>query len=111
MTLSQPQYVFVRVEARIKARREADPDVMQREIIAHLYRFLNPLAGGIDRNGWPFGRDLYISEVYAILQSIPGVEYIEQVNLLLEGSQEVQVRIDVPSDALIASGEHYIVVV
>ena len=111
LVLGQPQYVFVRVEARIKARREADPDVIQREVMAHLYRFLNPLAGGVERNGWPFGRDLYISEVYAILQGVGGVEYIEQVNLLLDGSKEAQVRIAVSSNALIASADHLVVVV
>jgi predicted phage baseplate assembly protein len=111
LILGQPQYLFVRVEARIKARREADPDAIQREVVAHLYRFLNPLAGGTERNGWPFGRDLYISEVYAILQGIADVEYIEQVNLLLEGSKEAQVRIAVPPNALIASAEHLLVVV
>lgn len=111
LNLSQPQYVFVRIEARIKARREADPDAIQREVLAHLYRFLNPLVGGTEGNGWPFGRDLYISEVYAILQGVAGVEYIEQVNLLLEGSQEAQVRIAVPQNALIASAEHLLVVV
>ena len=76
VVIGQPEYRWAAVEARLKARREADPEVVYREASAHLYRFLNPLVGGADRAGWPFGRDLYISEVYAILQSIPGVEYI-----------------------------------
>ena len=31
--------------------------------------------------GWPFGRILYISEIYSILQTIEGVEFVEKVEL------------------------------
>ena len=41
-----------------------------------LRRFLHPLAGGPDRQGWPFGRDLYVSELYELLDVLPGVDYV-----------------------------------
>lgn len=111
VALGPPQYLFVRVEVRIKARREADPDIVQRDALAQLYRFLNPLAGGVERTGWPFGRDLYISEVFAVLQNVAGVEYIEQVNMYLDGADGIQARIVVPPNGLVASAEHRVVVV
>jgi len=46
-----------------------------------LYRYLNPYRGGPDGKGWPFGRSLYLSEIYGLLQGIPGVEFVEAVNV------------------------------
>ena len=109
--IGQPDYVWVSVDARLKARHDADPEVVRRDAMTKLYRFLNPVVGGTERNGWPFGRDLYISEVYAVLQSVPGVEYIEHVKLWLEDKQEPQERISLPPNGLIASAEHRIAVV
>jgi predicted phage baseplate assembly protein len=109
--IGQPDYVWVSVDARLKARHDADPEAVRRDAQTKLYRFLNPVVGGTERNGWPFGRDLYISEVYAVLQSVPGVEYIEHVKLWLEDRQEPQERISLPPNGLIASAEHRIAVV
>lgn len=109
--IGQPDYCWVSVDARIKAHPKADPESVRREVATRLYRFLNPVVGGTDQGGWPFGRDLYISEVYAILQRVAGVEYIEHVKLQLGDSTEAHERITVSANALIASAEHRITVV
>ena len=109
--IGQPEYHWVSVDARIKAHAKADPEAVRREVATQMARFLNPLVGGVDQSGWPFGRDLYISEVYAILQRVSGVEYIEDVKLHLEGKTGAQERISVSANGLIASGEHHITVV
>ncbi|HEX6289753.1 MAG TPA: putative baseplate assembly protein [Herpetosiphonaceae bacterium] len=109
--IGQPDYVWVSVDARLKTRPETDPEAVRRDAQTKLYRFLNPVVGGHDQSGWPFGRDLYISEVYAVLQSVPGVEYIEHVKLWLEGKKEPQDRITLTPNGLIASAEHRIAVV
>ena len=108
LSIDAPTYIEVTVEASIKIRREEQKTIVQEEAKRRLERFLNPLVGGPDNDGWPFGRDLYISEVYAILQNTPGVEYIKDVRLLLAGSPETHVLINVPSDGLIISGDHAI---
>lgn len=45
-------------------------------VIARLAAFLDPRAGGQDGSGWPFGRDVFVSEVVAQLEQVPGVDYI-----------------------------------
>lgn len=106
--IGAPEYRWVAVHARIKARPEADHDQIQREACKRLYRFLNPLVGGHDGTGWPFGQALYLSQVYAILQGLPGVQYIEQatLNLLMDGGKTPQQQIVLPPHGLIASDEH-----
>jgi hypothetical protein len=38
---------------------------------------LHPLTGGADGAGWPFGRAVHASELYALLDRQPGVDYVD----------------------------------
>jgi predicted phage baseplate assembly protein len=111
LVVGQPEYRWVTVQARLRARPQVGHESLREEAAARLYRFLNPLVGGPAATGWPFGRDLYISEVYAILQGTPGVEFIERVELRVDGDPTPRERITVPADALIASDRHQIVII
>jgi predicted phage baseplate assembly protein len=104
--IEPPEYVRVSVTASIKARPLASLDTVRRDAADRLYRFLNPLIGGESGEGWPFGRDLYISEIYTVLQGTPGIGYIDQVSMAVEGDQQPQTRIIVPPNGLIVSAEH-----
>jgi hypothetical protein len=49
-----------------------------------LAAFFHPLTGGppeFNQKGWPFGRDVYISEVYHVLEQAAGVDYVNTVSL------------------------------
>jgi hypothetical protein len=48
---------------------------------ARLFSFLNPLIGGPDGTGWPFGRDLFVSDIMAALLAVPGVDFVRSVKL------------------------------
>jgi hypothetical protein len=48
---------------------------------AALERFFDPLRGGPDGRGWPFGRSIYVSEIYALLDGLPGVDYVSRLML------------------------------
>ena len=80
-----------------------------------LYTFLNPFTGGVDGTGWPFGRDLYLSEVYGLLQRIPSVDYVDGVRIhIVESgttlSRPAPPRVTVSSNMLICSAEHEVTV-
>ncbi|MGB7922521.1 MAG: hypothetical protein WCF57_04695 [Pyrinomonadaceae bacterium] len=45
-----------------------------------LKRFLHPLTGGPDGKGWPFGRDVYVSELYELLDVLPTVDYVTNID-------------------------------
>ena len=111
LQIGQPEYVFVTVEARIIVRPEVNLEMVRRDTATQLYHFLNPLVGGSEGTGWPFGRDLYVSEVYTVLQHVPGVAYIEQVDLFLPEDPEPRARISVSPGGLVASAEHRIRVI
>ncbi len=81
--IREPRYVWVTVQTRIKTLAKADPGRVVLDVKAALYRFLHPLYGGPDGSGWPFGRALTIDKVYALIQSVPGVEYSTELALYL----------------------------
>jgi predicted phage baseplate assembly protein len=111
LDIGAPQYTPVTIQARIKARPEADPEQVQMLVAERLYRFVNPVVGGHAGEGWPFGRDLFISEVFAVLQGVAGVEYVEAARMLVTGEEGPVGRVVLEADGLLMSAEHTIIVV
>ncbi len=73
--LQAPEYVGVAVQTEVSLEPAYDNPRAQQEILFNLrvalYRYLNPLIGGPDGKGWPFGRPVYTSDIVALLsQSI-----------------------------------------
>ncbi len=110
LDIREPAYIWVAVEMALVSSHNADPERVRRDVERQLYRFLNPIVGGQEGNGWPFGRDLYPSDVYTCLQSVRGFEFIETLHLFQVRSSgertEISGRLDVPVHGLIASAEH-----
>jgi hypothetical protein len=70
----------VSVEVTLHARRTAPPDLAARAAAA-LARFYDPLRGGPDGTGWPFGRAVRAAEVLAALAAVGGVIYADGLRL------------------------------
>jgi predicted phage baseplate assembly protein len=83
--LVEPTYVGVQVRTQVKLRPEYDNEAAQAQILANLrsqlYQYLNPLTGGPDGTGWPFGQPVYASDIVALLQKVPAVLYVGRVRL------------------------------
>ncbi len=87
-----PSYVTVKINGRIFLREDADLEKTLTIAQATLTRFFDPHAGGIDATGWPFGRSIYVSEIYALLSKIPMVDYIDEVTVSGADNQASEVR-------------------
>jgi len=103
ISVSGPDYLPVGVEAIISPIHPADADVVYQAVTQALQAFLHPLTGGPGRTGWPFGRDIYLSDVAALLESVPGVDYVSTLELLLEGTPVGEV-VPVPPDRIVVAG-------
>jgi hypothetical protein len=57
---------------------QAQEGVLERAAAA-LNQFFDPLCGGPKGRGWPFGRHIYVSEIYALLDGLPGVDYVSRL--------------------------------
>ncbi len=82
-----PDYVIVQITATLHLQAGARPDAVRSQAVTSLKQFFDPLQGGTEGKGWPFGRDVYISEVYERLDSLPGVDYVENITLQGDASQ------------------------
>jgi predicted phage baseplate assembly protein len=81
VSVEPPSYRGVTVVARVIARPKADVERIQKEALEALYGYLNPISGGPDGDGWPFGRPVQSGEVYGLLQRIRGVDMVEDARL------------------------------
>ncbi|WHZ26363.1 MAG: hypothetical protein OJF51_001158 [Nitrospira sp.] len=51
-------------------------DVGRDQAVKILRQFMHPLSGGRDGQGWPFGRNVYVSDIYELLDASPGVDFV-----------------------------------
>lgn len=98
-----PDYLPIGVEAVVVPTDPAAGGVVFAAVTARLNQFLHPLTGGPLGDGWPFGRDVYLSDVAAVLEHVAGVDYVATLNLLLDGTPRGE-RIDVPGDRIVVVG-------
>jgi predicted phage baseplate assembly protein len=116
LLIEPPHYQGVTVVARVRARPTADPVRVENESLTCLYRYLNPITGGPEGDGWPFGRPVQAGEIYGVLQSVPGVDLVDEVRLFganpVTGERGPAMdRVDLTGDALIFSYEHTVAAV
>jgi hypothetical protein len=76
-----PIYTPIDAEILIARQNDVEDQDLRSRIVVELTAFLDPLIGGPDLKGWPFGRDIYISELYSLLERVPGVNYVPDIFL------------------------------
>ncbi|MGC9466967.1 MAG: putative baseplate assembly protein [Anaerolineae bacterium] len=113
LDIRPPAYYWVSCHVQLRAAPGAAESEVEAEALERLYRFLNPLTGGPDGKGWPFGRDLFVSDVYQCLQGLPNVQFIRSVEMYAAkpgGSAQGNAleSIEVIAHGVVASGVHEI---
>ena len=113
--IEPPVYRGITVVAKLKARNRVNPNRLQEEALAALYEYFNPITGGPDGTGWPFGRPVNVGEVYSVLQGIRGTELVEDARLFgadpVTGQRGQQTpRLELEAHALVFSYEHQVLV-
>ncbi|MFE4328826.1 putative baseplate assembly protein [Streptomyces sp. NPDC056831] len=114
LVVEPPAYQGVTVVAGL-VTAGGDVDRVRAEALAALFRHIDPLRGGVEGTGWPFGRPVQYGEVFAVLQGVRGVGLVEEVRLFpadpITGRRGAAVeRIDVAPGALVFSHQHQVVV-
>jgi len=70
-----PRFVPIGVRVAVHLLPEAPENAMNDRVVAALSRYLDPLVGR-DGSGWPFGRSVNVSEIYQLLDTLPGVDFV-----------------------------------
>ncbi|HEX8475974.1 MAG TPA: putative baseplate assembly protein [Pyrinomonadaceae bacterium] len=113
-----PDYVRVGVRATAVLRAGFDPVRTSELIEKQLDNFLRPLPVEDDHaathEGWPFGRAVYKSEIYQLVEQVEGVDCVERVVLVADGAgvaRSAQGNIHIPPQSLVYPGEHAIEII
>lgn len=75
----------VRVDARIVLDPSADVGPTVEQTLATLNRYLDPLEGGDDGHGWPFGGALRRAALLRQIVGVAGVRAVPHLDLLVDG--------------------------
>ncbi len=105
-TVVAPPLVEVRVRARVQLRPDvllnAAADQLGASGAGGLLDYFDPHRGGAEGTGWPFGRGVYPSEIYAILGRQPEVDHVESVTVALGDGPATEVGIELGAHQLVA---------
>jgi hypothetical protein len=106
-----PTYLEVAARARVRALEGVNKTNLEQRIVTALDEFLDPLRGGPERTGWPFGRDVFRSEVMQVIDEVAGVDYVISLELIAEGCDPQCGNVCLSPTWLVAAGRHEIEVV
>jgi predicted phage baseplate assembly protein len=106
-----PVYREVIVRAEVNALPHANRLEVEQRIIASLKRFFHPLHGGPDGHGWPFGRDVFRSEVLQVIDETLGVDHVNSLELATGCGEPQCGNLCLAVNELVAAGKHTIEVV
>ena len=113
LDIRPPAYHWVSVTVKLRHAPGIDRSEVESNVLARLYQFLNPLVGGSNDEGWLFGRDLFVSDVYQCLQGMQNVQFVRGVEMFPAEpgggpkGDPVEV-IEVVAHGVVASGVHQV---
>lgn len=79
-----PQYVGVKLDLTIIPLEDSIEETVKKRVSESLVRFFDPLHGGKSGSGWPFGRSVFASEIYALVDQVPGVDAVSNLKVTLK---------------------------
>ncbi len=105
-----PEYIEVSVDATVVIKPKYVKSKVEERVRQKLTNFLHHIGGGVDQKGWPFGRSVYISEIYEIIDRVEGVDYVKTVTLNKNGEKQ-EGDIKISAHDLVCSGTHEIIAI
>jgi uncharacterized phage protein gp47/JayE len=99
-----PDYLPVDVQVTVAPRDPAEAGAVEQRARRAIEEFLHPLRGGPEGRGWELGRDLFLSDVAAVLERVPGVDYVEELTMSVSGNLQGE-RVSIPEERIVVAGE------
>ncbi len=71
-----PSFATVRLGITLQSKPGVNTETLKQTVGKAVAAFLDPYVGWQDASGWPYGRDVYRSELYQLVDSIDGVDHV-----------------------------------
>ncbi|MEC4017979.1 putative baseplate assembly protein [Streptomyces sp. H27-D2] len=116
VVVSGPAYQGVTVVAEVEAVWGAEPDAVREQVLRSLHEFLSPLPSeDREREGWPLGRALRLSDALAAAARCEDVESVTKLEMYpadpASGERRpAERRIEVGATTLFLSYQHQVAV-
>jgi hypothetical protein len=108
---SAPTYIRITVAGSVQTTIGANAASVLNAILKALGNFLNPLTGGPEGLGWPFGRSVFRTEILQLIANVPGVDHVNSMTIAADGGTPQCADIPLCPTWLVSSGAHQIQVV
>jgi len=105
LVLVGPEYVRVDVSAEIVVNQPGDASDVELAARRELERYLHPITGGPDGNGWEFGRLPQKFDLCGLIEQIPGVSHVRDIRVTPVADRRGAEKTD---QFLICCGQHQI---
>jgi len=70
------QFLNLRCRLTVVPQRGVHAETLRKSAIKRLTDFFDPLHGGLEGKGWPFGGNVYLSQIHRVLGELPGIESV-----------------------------------
>lgn len=79
----EPNYVTIALEVELVIEDGAQAEKVKTQAEAEVKMFFDPLESGKywQGKGWPFGRSVYLSELYKLFDDLEGVDYVKNLQI------------------------------
>jgi predicted phage baseplate assembly protein len=103
LAILSPRFLSVGLDATLAVTRPETAGEVRGAVLQAVAEFLHPVTGGPEGIGWPFGRDVFLSDVAALVERVSGVDVVTAMTLTVEGAA-VGERVEVAPDRLVVTG-------
>lgn len=110
VVVAGPTWQTVRVRARVTPIDGIDQTALPGKVSAAIDAYFDPLTGGKSGTGWPLGRDVYLTELYQVIDLVDGVDHVTSLALLDEAGNESCSNVCIGLLGLVLAGRHDILV-
>lgn len=108
-----PLYVEVKITTELVLTSLENGSMVEQNVEKKLASFLHPLTGGFDGTGWDFGRQPYQSDLYRLLEGVPGIDHVHYLTVTSDYTKPDTIPEDIrkilkTNRFLVYSGKHEI---
>jgi hypothetical protein len=91
----EAKYTPTKLLVDISCESYSDVSVTEDRVRANITNFLDAIKGGPDGDGWPFGRDIMVYELYHLIEKTEGVDHVVKIADLSGGVEREFTKIKI----------------
>jgi hypothetical protein len=93
LVLVGPTYTRVSVRLEVITNPDWSPDAVASECSQRITEFLHPLTGSSDGCGWTLGEQPHRSDLYGLVDTIDGVDFVRALSLSIDAPSGIPIII------------------